>query len=208
MLTPHFSYFGALKRRNAARVLLPLAAAALALAISWTVITAPAAAVESQAPVDPARDSAAHDVVPAALPTDISLPTLALPVEAPAAPAVEIAPVAVPSWQIGITSFGWQAELDACQWVLMDMVASVPLPIVAAHNYCGGGIVLEMQYGDTVTLSGYGLDGVYAVTGDRQASTGTDAATAISGMGGDVILQTCYWDNDGSERLVSLQRVG
>jgi len=205
VLHPKSPYFRALTRRSASRALLPIAAAALALAISWTVVTAPVEADEAQSPIDPSRASAPRDVVAAALPIDISLPTLALPSEAPVA---EVAPVAVPSWQVGITSFGWQAELDACQWVLMDLVDSVPLPIVAAHNYCGGGIVLEMQYGDTVTLSGYGLDGVYVVTGDRQASTGMDAATAISGMGGDVILQTCYWENDGSERLVSLQRVG
>jgi hypothetical protein len=65
-----------------------------------------------------------------------------------------------------------------------------------------------MQVGDTVTLGGYGVDGVYVVTGDRQAWSGSDAASAISGMDGDIILQTCYWDDDGTERLVSLQRVG
>jgi hypothetical protein len=143
-----------------------------------------------------------------------ALPTLALP-EPPAAVApaaveqqeieVDAAPVAS-SWSIGVSAFGWQAELDACQWVLLDMVASVPLPIVAAHNYCGGGIVLEMEPGDTVSLSGYGFDGTYVVTGSRDAWTGGDAASAVAGMDGEVVLQTCYWNDDGTERLVSLRR--
>jgi hypothetical protein len=183
-----------------ALLLLPLAAAAATVAIVASPVSATSGLERSVSLPVAAPKTAALAV---------ALPTLALPVEAPvAAPIAEPEPVAVtaPSWSIGISAFGWQDELDACQWVLMDMVAEVPLPIVAAHNYCGGGIVLEMQVGDTVTLSGYGFDGTYVVTGDRDAWSGGDAATAISGMGGDVILQTCYWDDDGTERLVSLQR--
>ncbi|CAN5349865.1 hypothetical protein BH09ACT5_BH09ACT5_19930 [soil metagenome] len=201
MSHPKASDFHA-RKRPALRLILPLAAGVLALATVWSALPeAPARAVA--APEHAVSDS-----------TAVELPTLALPAAEPAVePVVETAAAAAPapapaSWSIGISAFGWQNELDACQWVLMDMVASVPLPIVAAHNYCGGGIVLEMQVGDTVTLGGYGYDGTYVVTGDRDAWSGGDAAEAIAGMGGDVILQTCYWDDDGTERLVSLQRIG
>jgi hypothetical protein len=193
---------------RAARLALPIAAGILAAAISWSVIAVPAATAEPQAIAAPQRTEDPHDFVPAY--AEVELPTLSLPeaeTETAAAPEEPSAPAAS-SWQIGISAFGWQAELDACQWVLMDMVASVPLPIVAAHNYCGGGIVLEMQPGDTVTLGGYGYDGVYVVTGSRDAWSGGDAAVAVSGMDGDVVLQTCYWDDDGTERLVSLRRIG
>ena len=197
---------------RARKLALPIAVSALALAISWAAVAAPPAPTELRALVAPPRVSDPHDFVPASV--EAALSTLAPPVVEPVAATLEEAVDAAPaapvasSWQIGVTAFGWQAELDACQWVLMDMVAEVTIPIVAAHNYCGGGIVLEMQVGDTVTLGGYGVDGVYVVTGDRQAWSGSDAASAISGMDGDIILQTCYWDDDGTERLVSLQRVG
>ena len=198
---------GAPKRRlvHASRLALVLSAAVVALAVTWSVIPAPVVEARTLAETPTLLRASSF----------LDLPTLALPVApavvAPAAveePVVEPdpAPVAA-SWGIGIGAFGWQAELDACQWVLLDMVASVPLPIVAAHNYCGGGIVLEMQPGDTVTLSGYGYDGTYVVTGSRDAWTGTDAASAVGGMDGDVVLQTCYWDDDGTERLVSLRRI-
>ena len=167
------------------------AVALVAVLLVAAAIAAPASQADPRAAYSHAREAA------------ISLPTLALPVEEQPAPA----PV-VPSWSIGITAFGWQDELDACQWVLMDMVAEVPLPIVAAHNYCGGDIVLSMAVGDTVTLSGYGFDGTYVVTSAKDAWAGDDAAVAISGMAGEVILQTCYWVNDGTERLVGLERVG
>lgn len=202
---PTSSRFSAHKRRTnrAAQFALPLVAAVAALVLAGSLVPASAAPVRTlHAP------ALVRDVSPAA-----ALPTLALPAEvAPAAveqAAVEEAPAPVAaSWSIGIGAFGWQAELDACQWVLLDMVASVPLPIVAAHNYCGGGIVLEMQPGDTVTLSGYGYDGTYVVTGSRDAWTGADAASAVAGMDGEVVLQTCYWNDDGTERLVSLRLIG
>jgi hypothetical protein len=208
---PNTGFFRARNRRSAARLILPIAATALSLAVIWAAAPTP---LSAKSVTSVAAGSSSTKVVG-------EPPTLALPIEAPATveptveavvePAVEVVaeplPAQAASWSIGITSFGWQTELDACQWVLMDMTADVPLPIVAAHNYCGGGIVLEMGVGDTVTLSGYGLDGTYAVVGDRDAWAGSNAAEAIAGMAGDVVLQTCYWDDDGTERLVSLQRV-
>lgn len=108
------------------------------------------------------------------------------------------------SWEITIDTRGYQAEIDKCLWVRMDLGAAAP--IVGAHNYCGGGVVLRMAVGDTVTLRGAALDGTYTVTGERDANAGDLAADATAGITADVILQTCYWTNDGSERLVSLVR--
>lgn len=132
------------------------------------------------------------------------------PAAVPAPAALPELPTLAPStaWSIDITAFGWQDELDACQWVYMDMVAEVTIPIVAAHNSCGGGIVLDMSAGDTVTLAGEGLDGTYVVTTDKLAWAGQEAVDAIAGLSADVILQTCYWANDGSERLIALTRIG
>ena len=121
------------------------------------------------------------------LSTDIQLPTLA---------------VDVPLYSIAIDTTGYQAELDACDWVRMDLAAAAP--IVGAHNYCGGDIVLGMQAGDTVVLSGQGLDGTYVVTEIRDAVAGGSASRATAGMAVAAILQTCYWGVGDAVRLVGL----
>ncbi len=108
-------------------------------------------------------------------------------------------------WVIEVATEGYQAELDQCLWVRMDLDAVAP--IVGAHNNCGGGVVLDMAEGDTVILSGVGLDGTYTVHSSRNAHAGDSAAAATSGWSADVILQTCYWNSGGLERLLALQRV-
>lgn len=134
-------------------------------------------------------------VVPAALPspppTDIGDP-------------VPAAPVTDGPWRIAVAATGYQAELDACQWVRMDLGVA---PIVGAHRSCGGAIVLEMADLDVVEIAGQGLDGSYRVTAARDAHAGDAAASATEGLEADVILQTCYPGSDGRVRLVALIRV-
>lgn len=102
---------------------------------------------------------------------------------------------------IKIDTTGYQAEIDQCLWVKMDLNAVAP--IVAAHDYCGGAVVLELQPGDRVDLTGEGLDGAYVMSGERQARPGDDAPMATKGMAATVLLQTCYPDGE-RVRLVSL----
>lgn len=132
-----------------------------------------------------------------------------LPTQAPDAPEPSPPPAAaIPDapgprfWAISVDTTGYQAEIDQCLWVRMDL--GLPAPIVGAHNYCGGEVVLDMAVGDTVTLAGTGLDGSYVVAGDRAARAGDPAAAATAGMDAAVILQTCTWADDGSVRLVAL----
>lgn len=128
-----------------------------------------------------------------------------IPAQAPATDTPVTLPTTGPTtWSIAIATTGYQAEIDRCQWVRMDLGAAAP--IVGAHNYCGGDIVLAMAVGDTVTLSGTNLDGTYSVTADRDAHAGDRAGIATSGMIADVILQTCYWSSNGEERLIALAR--
>ncbi|GGH49890.1 hypothetical protein GCM10010921_28270 [Microbacterium album] len=105
--------------------------------------------------------------------------------------------------RIDIDALGYQAEIDQCLWVRMDFQA-VNVPIVGAHNYCGGDVLLDLQPGDIVVLTAHGLDGEYVVTGDREVRTGEYVSVATAGLTGDVILQTCYWDT-GTTRLVTAQ---
>jgi hypothetical protein len=129
------------------------------------------------------------------------------------APAASVAasptPAPLPStgpdsktWSIAIDTTGYQAEIDQCLWVRMDL--GLEAPIVGAHNYCGGSVVLEMAVGDLVVLTGTNLDGTYRVTGEKLANAGDNAAAATEGLEAVVILQTCFWVNDGSERLIGL----
>ena len=141
--------------------------------------------VLNPAPADsPARAHAPLVVAAAA----VQLPTLAVP--------------AGPTWTINIDTAGHQDELDQCLWVRMDFTATAP--IVGKHNYCGGDIVLDMVWGQTVQLAGLGLDGTYLVTGDRQAFSGEWPSEATAGMTATLFLQTCYWDTAQGMRLVAL----
>ena len=135
-----------------------------------------------------------------------------LPEPAPSSSNVPVEPPAplqalprTGTWAIDIDVTGYQAEIDACLWVRMDLRAAAP--IVGAHNYCGGDIVLTMEVGDTVTLRGTSLDGQYEVSGSVDAWAGDSASAATEGLSADVILQTCYWQSNGRERLVALIRI-
>ena len=144
-------------------------------------------------PSPPATGATAGEAPPApsTLPALPVLPTTAtLPSTGPA------------SWSVSIDTRGHQAEIDQCLWVRMDVGGHAP--IVGAHNYCGGGVVLDMALGDVVTLAGTELDGAYVVSDARDARAGDAAAAAIDGVEGQVILQTCYWGGNGRVRLVGL----
>ncbi|CAD5990697.1 hypothetical protein [Agreia sp. COWG] len=134
-----------------------------------------------------------------------ALPAAPVAVAPVSQPAVT-APVApTPLYTIAVTARGYQKELDACQWVRMDLGAAAP--IVGAHNFCHGDVVLAMAVGDVVTVTGTSLDGDYQVTGSRDARAGDDAAKATAGLTGDLIFQTCYWESARGLRLVTAVKV-
>ncbi|HPU02636.1 MAG TPA: hypothetical protein PLY47_01970, partial [Rhodoglobus sp.] len=158
----------------------PFMAAALALALSF------AAPVAAPAPPDVPTTSV------------VLAPRMASPVAERRAPVIE--------WTITVDTIGYQDALDACLWTRMDFDGVVP--IVGAHNFCGGDIVLDMNVGEIVHLVGAGVDGTYVVTGDRQVYPGDDAIEATAGLDSPVLLQTCYWDVDQGMRLVALSQLG
>jgi len=169
-------------------------------------LTALAAAAPEPAVV---RSAASTPTASVEEPAPTALPEPAA--SAPPAPPPEPEPLAAAggprSWSIHVDTAGYQAEIDQCLWVRMDL--GLDAPIIGAHNYCGGSVVLEMQLGDTVALAGAGLDGTglsgtYIVASERDARAGDNAAAATAGFEAAVILQTCYWVDDGSERLLAL----
>ena len=156
------------------------------------------------------RAAVAHPTVLAAPVNAVAVATL--PEPSPTSANVPAEPLAAPAalprtgtWAIDIDTTGYQTEIDACLWVRMDLGAAAPF--VGAHNYCGGDIVLTMEVGDTVTLRGTSLDGEYEVSNSVDAWAGDSARAATDGLSADVILQTCYWQSNGRERLVALIRI-
>lgn len=139
----------------------------------------------------------------AAVPTAVSAGPSAAVVRTPSAIQAVPASSEPAAFWIVITATGYQAELNACQSVRMDLLGTAPF--VGAHTSCGGAEVLTMKVGDLVTLVGQGLDGNYRVVGARDAHAGDLATTATAGMTASVVLQTCYRGIGGRERLVALQ---
>ena len=185
-----------------------IAAIVTGWAVAAGIVVAGMAAVGSAS----ARPAASEAAIPfaavaavteaSAIPTpEATAPAVA---PAPAPPAAPEAPAVVGPTRhtITITATGYQTELDACQWVRMDLLATVPM--VGAHTGCGGVVVLGLRNGDIVRLVGQGLDGSYRVIDSRDAHSGDDAATATAGMGAAIILQTCYPGPGGRVRLVGI----
>ncbi len=185
-----------------------LAAAALVAGVVQLAAGAPGyvPVVSSQALPAPATTATAPNNSTAnAAPSPTPSPTAAPLAESiAAAPTASTPTASAGRWAIAIDTTGYQDELDQCLWVRMDLGAAAP--IVGAHNNCGGSIVLDMHIGDTVTLVGAALDGTYVVFDSRDAHAGDEAAEATAGWNAAVILQTCYWNSGGEERLLALQR--
>ncbi|MBC7591068.1 MAG: hypothetical protein H7226_08515 [Salinibacterium sp.] len=202
MTDPFAAYHRAGRRMTLARVI-PASMAALAVAaglgyLAGATPAAPPTAVQDSSATAPAA-SADPDL---ATPPAAILPQPATEAPAPLSPPPVLAVTGTQQWSIDIDTTGYQAEIDDCLWVRMDL--GVHAPVVGAHNYCGGDVILGMAIGDSVTLSGVGLDGAYTVVSSRDARAGDNAHVATDGLGGTVILQTCYWGTDGAERLVAL----
>jgi hypothetical protein len=192
-------------------VVTALAVGASLVSIADAVPASPAGAVSaSVSPVgsEPLTAPPAEQVPVAVESSPTAIP--AVPAEAPTLPSATAAPTSViaqspASWSIEIDTTGYQVEVDQCLWVRMNLGGHAP--IVGAHNYCGGDVVLDMVLGDQVVLAGAELDATYVVSDERDARAGDSAPAAIDGMIGDVIVQTCYWGGDGRVRLVGLTRV-
>lgn len=193
---------------------------------AWTAALAKAHVVDeptaSPAPApEPASEPPASAVPPEpepVAPRDAPLaaatkePAPAAPVEvAPVAPA-EPAPAeaaAAPGWTVAVVNSGGQDAIDACAGGLTAMQSSSggpfhEVPYLVIHNYCGGQPILSLNVGDTVNLTSGGLDGTYSVIGARDVNRG-DSTDVLAGLGGDVLLQTCYF-NSTVMRVVVIAR--
>lgn len=116
----------------------------------------------------------------------------------PAVLPVPTEPVSdVRSFSVDVSASGGRAELDKCSdWTHLQgftTTAAIPQPILAAHNRCGGDVVLGMAVGDEVLISGESSPGVYTVSGFFDTSYSPTPEDFASKASGDVLLQTCFY---------------
>ncbi len=100
----------------------------------------------------------------------------------------------VPLAHLGAT--GGQTELDYCDGTFTEMRSyrrhDMP-PIWAAHNNCGGDVILPVELGDVIDLEQGGIVNRYNVVDIRETPKVWVTTEALIGLQGDVVLQSCYY---------------
>lgn len=95
---------------------------------------------------------------------------------------------------------GGQAEIDRCDGTFVRLAEFAEVhdlqPTYSAHNGCGGNAILPLGIGDVVDV--VGEDGVvvqHEVVDVRNVPQRTSTTEDVKGMGGEILVQTCYWDD-------------
>ncbi len=118
--------------------------------------------------------------------------------------AAEISPE-LPRITLGVE--GGARELDWCNGEFIEMVSyrapSIPQPTYAAHNNCGGDIILSWSVGDKISLSNNGK--IYEVAASTDVAK-FGPTSQLEGLPGEILLQTCYYGQD-LMRIISLSEV-
>ncbi|WP_136707101.1 hypothetical protein [Agromyces sp. H66] len=112
-----------------------------------------------------------------------------------------VAPGELPTLTLG--GEGDMRDLDRCGGEFTEMTsyrADGVLPLYAAHNYCGGDIILTWDIGQHVKVAG--SDIVYEVVEERHTPKSSNADTLV-GMAGEFMVQTCYY-GENRMRFLSL----
>jgi hypothetical protein len=134
--------------------------------------------------------------------------TLPPPPPPPPPPTERSAVKSAPASQRAATSSGYkfhvpltghQGAIDRCDGFVWEDFGSRG-NTVSAHNYCGGAVILKLDVGDTVRLTGYG-EGTYTVTRIKSVPKGSSSSV----LDGKLWMQTCYF-NKSDIRLVQLTK--
>ncbi|WP_311259020.1 hypothetical protein [Microbacterium sp. WCS2018Hpa-9] len=115
------------------------------------------------------------------------------------------APDELPTISLGAE--GGMVELDHCDGTFTEMVSyriDDVLPLFAAHNNCGGDVILGWDLGQRVMVEG--SDVVYEVVEERHTPKWSNVE-ALAGMTGDFMVQTCFY-GENKMRFLSLAPVG
>lgn len=88
---------------------------------------------------------------------------------------------------------GGMVELDHCDGTFTEMVSyrvdGVP-PLYAAHNDCGGDVILGWDLGQQIMV--HGSDIVYEVVEERHTPKWSNVEELV-GMSGEFMVQTCFY---------------
>ena len=102
-----------------------------------------------------------------------------------------VAPAEYPTIRLG--GVGGRKALDRCNGKFIEMrsyrMRDVP-PVYAAHNVCGGDVILRWKVGDTVRIDG--RDTLYRVV-EKRHTPKWSLVTKLRGMKGELVVQTCYY---------------
>ncbi len=112
-----------------------------------------------------------------------------------------VAPEVLPEITLGVE--GGMRELDRCDGTFTQMTSyRVPevLPLYAAHNNCGGDIILGWTVGDRVRVAG--SDIVFEVVEERHTPKWSQVEV-LEGMAGEFMVQTCFY-GENKMRFLSL----
>lgn len=117
-----------------------------------------------------------------------------------------VAGPALPTVRLG--ELGPEALLDVCDGSFPELeqyrVEATLQPVYAAHNNCGGDIVLPWQLGTNVTVQQQdGSTATYVVTDARDVAKHGSTTGDVVGLSGTLLLQSCYWGQD-TMRFVAL----
>ncbi len=115
------------------------------------------------------------------------------------------APDELPTIRLG--GEGGMVELDHCDGTFTEMVSyriDDVLPLFAAHNNCGGDVILGWDLGQRVMVEG--SDVVYEVVEERHTPKWSNVE-ALAGMTGEFMVQTCFY-GENRMRFLSLAPVG
>jgi hypothetical protein len=104
----------------------------------------------------------------------------------------------VPIAHLGAT--GGKGLVDRCDGTFTEMESyerdGLP-PVWAAHNNCGGDVVLPLAIGDLVDLEHDGATVRYRVIDVRETSKVWVTTEAIIGLHGELALQSCFYGGSG-----------
>lgn len=155
--------------------------AGIAVVLAAGVTTAAVFTIQTlQAPSSPA---AAADKPAVAPPTAPETPVPTAPAAMPTTAAVTL----------GVT--GGQVELDRCDGTFThtDLYGTTQPPVWAAHNNCGGDVILPWETGQEIAVTLDGVVTTYRVVETRDTPKKGATTADLAGIGGELLLQTCYY---------------
>lgn len=106
---------------------------------------------------------------------------------------------------------GGKAMVDRCDGTFTEMTSyereGVP-PVWAAHNNCGGDIILPLEIGDEIILDRHGDEGTYRVVDVRETPKVWVTTAALIGLQGELALQSCFYGGaDVPMKFIGLEPV-